>query len=306
MGGTTTAGVVSFTQEDQAASARFAKFSSFFGTRVCQSERFRYADSNTLYVMNIKILPRQISSQQSARLGAYFAAGAAASMAASSEADAAIVFFDVNPDKTISPTQQMIFGNINLGAGTYTFGSSADPAFLLRLTFTGNPYNGDGYTAYIQWGLAGGFVAKLSYGTTIDPTAITSWDDGYDYLTKAGSGPWTGGANAYAALRIDAGGGNYNYGWVSINYDTTGPTATISGFAFEDQVNTAILAGDQGGGPAPVPEPGTMAVGAGLFALAVGAHLRRRREKKAAASDALLNLAAGARGVEKFRADKAA
>ena len=48
-----------------------------------------------------------------------------------------------------------------------------------------------------------------------------------------------------------------------------------------------------------------MAVGAGLFALAVGAHLRRRREKKAAASDALLNLASGARGVEKFRADKA-
>jgi hypothetical protein len=257
--------------------------------------------------MNNKSLPRPITAKQSARLGAYFAAGAAASMATSSDTEAAIVFFDVNPDRTISPAQQMTFGNINLGAGTYTFGSSTDPAFLLRLTGTGTGlYNGDGYTAYIQWGLAGGFVAKLSYGATIDPTAITSWDNGYDYLTKGGSGPWTGGANAYAALRIDAGGGNYNYGWVSINYDTTGPTATISGFAFEDQVNTAILAGDQGGGPAPVPEPGTMAVGAGLFALAVGVHLRRRREKKAAASDALLNLAAGARGVEKFRADKAA
>jgi hypothetical protein len=258
--------------------------------------------------MNNKILPRQISSQQSARLGAYFATGIAASMAASSEADAAIVFFDVSPDKTINAGQQMRFGDINLGTGSYTFGSTTAPRFSLRFTGPGTSlYNGSSGGGYIDWGLdVSGDVLKISYGAAINPTAITSWHVGYDYLTRGGSGPWTGGANAYAALRIDAGGGNYNYGWVSINYDTTGPTATISGFAFEDQVNTAILAGDQGGGPAPVPEPGTMAVGAGLFALAVGVHLRRRREKKAAASEALLNLAAGARGVEKFRADKAA
>ncbi|MFN6340043.1 MAG: hypothetical protein ACK41W_15125 [Cyanobacteriota bacterium] len=130
----------------------------------------------------------------------------------------------------------------------------------------------------IEWGLAGSRVAKLSYGATIDSSAITSWDSGYDYLTSGGTGPWTGGANAYAALRIDAGGGTFNYGWVSINYDTAGPTATISGFAFEDQVNTAILAGDQGG-PAAVPEPGTWAAAALLTAGAAFVRWRRRSGK---------------------------
>ncbi|MGA1540789.1 MAG: hypothetical protein ACO39C_10250, partial [Chthoniobacterales bacterium] len=158
--------------------------------------------------MNIKILPRQISSQQSARLGAYFATGIAASMAASSEADAAIVFFDVSPDKTISPGQSMTFGSIYLGAGTYIFGSYFDPDFTLAFnpngTRLGNGYGGGNIT----WGLDGnGYVLKLSYGATVDAGAGASWGSSYDYLTSGGSGPWTGGADAYAALRIDAGGG---------------------------------------------------------------------------------------------------
>jgi hypothetical protein len=254
--------------------------------------------------MNKKARSRKFAAKQSARLGAYVAAGVAASTGATSEADAAIVFFDVSPDKTINAGQQMSFQNINLVTGTYEFATTFTVPYF-GLAFYGGTKLVNVYTS-IEWGLSGVDVAKVSYGATINASAFPSWGNYYNYLVENGIGPWAGGADAYAALRIDAGGGNYNYGWVSINYDTAGPTATVSGFAFEDAVNTAINAGDQGGGPAPVPEPGTMAVGAGLFALAVGAHLRRRREKKAAASDALLNLAAGARGVEKFRADKAA
>ena len=52
--------------------------------------------------MNKKARTRKFSAKQSARLGAYLSAGVAASMAASSEADAAIVFFDVNPSQTIN------------------------------------------------------------------------------------------------------------------------------------------------------------------------------------------------------------
>jgi hypothetical protein len=164
----------------------------------------------------------------------------------------------------------------------------------------------------------------LASNVSISSGSAWSWDDvptAYLFQGYVGSvsGNWAFGPNetqsGFAPLRINAGGGNYNYGWVEVTV-TSGNIfsppymgtvdVTVTGFAFEDQLNAAILAGDTGGGPAPVPEPGTMAVGAGLFALAVGAHLRRRREKKAAASEALLNLAAGARGVEKFRADKAA
>jgi hypothetical protein len=253
--------------------------------------------------MNKKARSRKFTSAQSTRLGAYFAAGVAASTAATSPAEAEIIYFDVYPPRTIGYGNSMYFGAISLSPATYTFNSSNGNFFGLAYSSQYNRLYS--YQSTIAWGAGSGLgqpVLKLSDGATIDAGAIPSWNIGYALLTDRFSGYWTGGANAYAALRIDAGGGNYNYGWVSINYDTNSLTATISGFAFEGDINTPIEAG----ATAPIPEPGTWATGAGLFALAVGAHLRRRREKKAAASDALLNLAAGAHGVEKFRTDKAA
>jgi hypothetical protein len=240
--------------------------------------------------------PSRLSSYSKLTVGSLAAASAAGS------ADAAIVFFDVNPDQTINAdgTTSVSFGSIDLVNETYTLNSLAGT--YLRF-FVGNS---------IWWqepqiqtaGLSNGYYAyNLSLGDPINGTALTGWGNNGTSL-----GFWAAGGSGYIGLRINNGGGDYNYGWAHLSYVDSGLTSalTISGFAFENTVNTSINAGDQGGGPAPVPEPGTMAVGAGLFALAVGAHLRRRREKKAAASDALLNLAAGARGVEKFRADKAA
>jgi hypothetical protein len=236
--------------------------------------------------------------------------------------EAAIVYFDINPDQTLNgiSSSYVTFGNINLSTGTYSLASGGN-YFSIGLSFEGNLFSGI-YGGTVQWGLSSTDysgstpfqptrVQKLPFGTSISDISpsIGSWVDYGPFMLYNGTGPWVGGGNAYAPLRINAGGGDYNYGWVNINFTDNGIGASssiITGFAFEDQINTAIFAGDQGGGPAAVPEPGTMAVGAGLFALAVGVHLRRRREKKAAASDALLNLAAGARGVEKFRADKAA
>ena len=52
--------------------------------------------------------------------------------------------------------------------------------------------------------------------------------------------------------------------------------AVITGFAFEKDLNTAILAGDQGG-PAAVPEPGTWAAAALLAGGAAFMRLRWHR-----------------------------
>jgi hypothetical protein len=256
--------------------------------------------------MNKKARSRKFTAKQSARLGAYFATGVAASVAAPSEADAAIVFFDVNPDQTINPGGPQLtvtFGSIDLVNGTYTLNSKTG-TYLYFTVASDSWFNSGQYIETAGSGPAPGYNAyKLSLGDPINDAALIQWGP-----ISGSFGDWYSGGSGYIALRLNAGGGNYNYGWAQLSFVNNGDLSTaltISGFAFENTVNTSINAGDQGGGPAPVPEPGTMAVGAGLFALAVGAHLRRRREKKAAASDALLNLAAGARGVEKLRADKA-
>ena len=221
---------------------------------------------------------RPLSAKQSARLGAYLATGVAASMGVCSDAEAAIVYFDVDPDRTILGGQRMIFGNINLANGTYSTGAYSGGSFALTLQQFGQVslYNGYG-NGSVLWGISGGYVLNLGFGDSIS-SAITSWDYGYGYLTKNGNGPWTAGANAYAALRFSAGGSDYYYGWANIIYDASTPSATITGFAFEDQVNTAILAGDQGG-PAAVPEPGTWAAAALLAGGATFLRWRRRRDE---------------------------
>ena len=169
----------------------------------------------------------------------------------------------------------MSFGNINLGNGTYTFNSYAGESFALRLEQFGpsnSLYNGAG-SGSVYWGSGGGYVLKLVSGDPIS-SAITPWNSGYGYLTKNGNGPWFSGGDAYAALRISAGGSDYNYGWVNINYDALTPTATITGFAFETTANTPIAAGA-------VPEPSTVAL-AGIAALVMGgsAYVRSRRRRE--------------------------
>ncbi|MGA1124795.1 MAG: hypothetical protein ACO3YO_09395 [Chthoniobacterales bacterium] len=239
--------------------------------------------------MSVNHRPSRLSSYSKVTVGSLAAASAAGS------AEAAIVFFDVNPDQTILNGNSLSFGSINLVAETYSLADSTAPSFTLSSTGAGPEFSGNQIEAGALFGV---YTYRLSDGDPISGALTFS-------STPSTPAYWGAGDSGYLALRLDLGGGNYNYGWAQVSVASPATSITITSFAFEGDINTAITAGDQGG-PAAVPEPGTMAVGAGLFALAVGAHLRRRREKKAAASDALLNLAAGARGVEKFRADKAA
>lgn len=84
-------------------------------------------------------------------------------------------------------------------------------------------------------------------------------------------------SNVYLGLKIDAGGGNFNYGWVrfSTGPDSPpfGPTSiTVLDAAYETTQNAGILVGA-------VPEPSTAA----LLTLAGGAVALRRRRKSQAA-----------------------
>jgi hypothetical protein len=221
----------------------------------------------------------------------------------------AIVVFDVAPAKTIGvagdPTSQtMSFTDINLGTGTYIGSIGYGPPIISGPTFW---FTIPGENQFTAQGAGGMGLVGLWYPSTSLSllTAGTEISATSKYLanTSLSEGQWNGGGTGYVGLVLNNG-TNKHYGWAALAYtENNAATAlTVSGFAFEETPGAPILAG----ATAPIPEPGTWAAGAGLFALAVGAHLRRRRAKKAAASDALLNLAGGARGVEKFRADQAA
>lgn len=234
------------------------------------------------------------------RLRAYSKA-TAASLAASTaacSAHAEVVYFPVNVDTSVDDSG-VLFNNINVAtqnvdivaftpgyfptAGNYIAVGTAYGSLYAYGKWLNNPGVELLYTPLNA-------IKKFSYSTSINNT-YTTWID-ESWLS---SSSWSG--VGYVGFRVPASGSQYNYGWIEVNYNS--PNLKVTGFAFETVPDLAIAAG-----VVPVPEPSTAtAVGAGLFALAVGAHLRRRRAKQPAASNALLNLAAGARGVEQFRQD---
>ena len=213
-----------------------------------------------------------LSRQSSGRLGAYLAAGLGASTIGT--AQSAIVFFDVNPDKTIGvagdPTNQTVsFTEINLGAGTYTSSIGYGPPLYsgptLWFTITGeNTFaaQGAGGMGLVGFVYPTTALQRLGAGTEISAAS--------KYATGAlPEGDWNGGGTGYVGLVFNNG-TNKNYGWMALDYVEDGPatTLTIGGFAFEDQPGVAIAAGAE---VSPIPEPGTwvaLAVFAGGAAFA--------------------------------------
>jgi hypothetical protein len=196
-------------------------------------------------------------------------------------ASGGIVYFDVNPDLTLNVGDTANFGDINVVTATYTPGSTTGNFFGLTLTSNQTRYaifEGTG-NGTIEWAFEGeAIVPKLALNTEISGTSPWPWDgwDGFGVaLANDNLLTWGSGGTGYAALRIDQGGGNYNYGWAEISYTPNGAstTATVTGFAFQGDANTSILAG------ATVPEPSTCVMA--LAGLACGGYSMFRRRKRA-------------------------
>ena len=88
----------------------------------------------------------------------------------------------------------------------------------------------------------------------------------YDFMPAN----WASGS--YMGFRTSQG----NYGWLEVTWTASSEQFQILSGAYEDQIDTPILAGAGGPGPAAVPEPGTWAAAA---LLASGAAFMRWRKR---------------------------
>jgi|APCry1669188879_1035177.scaffolds.fasta_scaffold110509_1 hypothetical protein len=197
------------------------------------------------------------------------------SAATDSSALAAIVYFPVTPAQTITGNATVTFGSINLSNGTFSLNNNP-PSFGLGSTSGGSNTLFTQDNNDVEWAVDTpnpqpglGQVTKYAATASISGSSIPFWSSADPNLfTSSHAENWYATGTSYAGLRIDAGGGNYNYGWVSVGYDVASSTTTVTGFAFENQVNTAIPA-------AAVPEPASLAL-AGAGAAFVAAVYRRR------------------------------
>jgi hypothetical protein len=222
--------------------------------------------------MTLKNRSRQITAKQSARLGAYLAAGLGASTIATSNVEAAIVVIDIGPTG-------FNIGGINGGLTSGT-----------RISRTSFPLNGGGsiqlfnnYNGYtgmdgndgLVFAINGGYASprKFALNASIDSSATFSglsdnsvFKYGDNISTSFNSGSYMGFKTAPSTNM---------YGWLEVTWSSKSSQFQILSGAYENTPGVAILAGDTG---AAVPEPSTWALSA-LLAGGAAFTVWRKRQK---------------------------
>ena len=214
------------------------------------------------------------------RLEAYLAAGLGSCGLASS-AQAAVVTLDL----TKAGSNQVDITGVNGGAA-FNFNRRVDNWFLPG---SGNRLHVQNSVVFVtglrsSYGLEFGTLGlkaspqAFSQGDIIGSSTSTSWRTGsYNSSFKVTTTESPAfGANTYMAMRSTVG-TDFYYGWIEVTWDPNTDQFRLISAAYEDTPNTAILAGDTSGGPAPVPEPASSAVVALLMG---GAALRKWRKNK--------------------------
>ena len=215
-------------------------------------------------------------------------------------ASGAIVVFDVNPDTVIRHPSSFLavddasvihFSNINLSSGA--FAQSSSGTFSEFLTGYGSSTFSVGTLIFPNYG---------PFWFAGSPDGLTSFMNGFlpaDLAVNTGSGGTWNNSQALNAYDLPSGvsyvglrlvnGADFNYGWIEFTDYAGGPDKLVTRFAFNDVAGQSILTGQT----TAIPEASTLGLVGGLFGLVAAAHVRRRKLKKAAASDKFLALAAG-------------
>ena len=221
--------------------------------------------------MTLKNRSRQITAKQSARLGAYLAAGLGASTIATSNVEAAIVVIDIGPTG-------FNIGGINGGltSGTYV----SRPSFPLNGGGTIRLFNNyQGYTGIagvggLEFAINGGnasprnFALNASIGSSANFSGDLSYS-GFKYNNNISTSFNSGGYMGFKTASS-----TNMYGWLQVTYNSKSSQFFILSGAYENTPGVAILAGDTGA----VPEPSTWALSA-LLAGGAAFSVWRKRQK---------------------------
>ena len=245
--------------------------------------------------------------QNSNRLGAYLAAGLAASGAATTTSEAAIITIDLTnveghnftgPNAGLSAGGRTIF-QISLANGNTFRPRIANEQGTTNYNAVGFDFNGPGF---LDFGAIayGSFSQPGHYPKAATPTAFSSGTliNGTVFSTTDGSTFGVGSvfrefydveylspdiSNRYLAFQTNITGPNTapNYGWLRVSWNRASNNFQIYSGAYESVAGVAILAGDTGGGTSAGPEPGQVASSLLLLALgAAGVAIQRQRAKK--------------------------
>jgi hypothetical protein len=237
--------------------------------------------------MNKKSRSRKFSAKQSARLGAYFAAGVGASMAATSTSEAAIITIDVGPagfniggiNGGVASGDRLVVNYFPIyGAGAFEIWNAVNyfgAIYTGLATYSFSPYFAyTGGSASPQNFSGGQFIGPDSnFSSSKINTAFRVLNPDFPQYSFVSD---NFGAGSYMGFRFLADeSGAYNYGWLAVTWDNTTDQFQILGGAYESDLDTPI----QVPGSEPIPEPGTWAAAALLAGGAAFMRWRKRRDE---------------------------
>lgn len=174
----------------------------------------------------------------------------------------------VNANISLGVNQNAIFNDFaytGSGATLQVYNSSSSPDFI--------GLDGDGLLKFSVISFSPANPQNLSAGQTIDGSLTYSSSDSQTVFKNGSTISPNFGPNSYMGFRIGSS-GSYNYGWLEVTWDSTLGNFQVLNGAYENTVNTAILAGATA---SPVPEASGSVAGLGLAVAGLYQLGRRRR-----------------------------
>lgn len=225
--------------------------------------------------MTLKNRSRQITAKQSARLGAYLAAGLGASTIATSNVEAAIVVIDIGPTGF---NIGEINGGLTSGTSIYRTSFPLNGGGTIQLFNSFNGYTGMDGAQGLQFAINGGYASprKFALNAPIDSSASFSGNSQYSAFKYNSniSSDFSTATQVRGYMGFKTASSTNMYGWLEVTYNSKLSRFQILSGAYENTPDVAILAGDTGA----VPEPSTLALSA-LLAGGAAFTVWRKRQK---------------------------